>query len=111
MYGAEVPCSEDTRSVLSCRLEVKFVDDDSDLDKATEARYALVRELFSSVEGNNISQRERARLYREEQQYLTYGEIEYLSFVQVLQDGGAIDGSVFYDLGSGTGDHNPNPIS
>ena len=106
IYGAKVPTATedgDDRSILSCRLEVQKLLDHDGLSETAAKRAAFFQELFFSVDGANTSQRERARLYREEQQYLTYGEIEYLPFVQILKDGGAMDGTIFYDLGSGAG--------
>ena len=108
-----------------------MLDDDAILDSVTARRFAIVKNLYRSIDGFNISQKERSRLFNDDQS-LTYGEVDYLPFIQMLQgyilcsyytfyiskvlcflirthfisffiDSGARDGHIFYDLGSGTG--------
>ena len=60
-----------------------MLDDDAIVDAVVSRRYAVMKELYSSVDGFNISQKERSRIFNDDQ-YLTYGEIDYFSFVQML---------------------------
>lgn len=61
----------------------------------------LYRDIFSGVDGSNISQMNRSQLTGEEKQALTYGEIEFAECVKILQAAGAKDNHIFVDLVSG----------
>jgi hypothetical protein len=67
-----------------------------------KARHEVFQDAYRDVDGAGLSLRERARLALDEPSF-SYGEVEYVSFQQLLRDAGACDGQVFYDLGSGVG--------
>ena len=67
-----------------------------------KARQEIFQDAFRDVDGAGLSLRDRTRLALDEPSF-SYGEIEYVSFQQLLRDAGAGDGQVFYDLGSGVG--------
>jgi len=68
-------------------------------------RFNLFSEAFSNINGNLLSQKDResSKLMLENEYMYTYGEIEYTSFQDILQQAGAVDGQIFYDLGAGCG--------
>lgn len=68
--------------------------------------YALYQELFSECsleDAKHLSKTEREERELDEHKSLIYGEIEYHSFVRVLRKINPTPGTLFYDLGSGTG--------
>lgn len=58
--------------------------------------------VFADVDGGGISQKDRAAMPKKSSA-LTYGEVEFIPFLQVLGAAKPQEGDVFYDLGSGTG--------
>eukprot|EP00607_Mallomonas_marina_P005451 CAMPEP_0182426556 /NCGR_PEP_ID=MMETSP1167-20130531/13041_1 /TAXON_ID=2988 /ORGANISM="Mallomonas Sp, Strain CCMP3275" /LENGTH=817 /DNA_ID=CAMNT_0024608059 /DNA_START=38 /DNA_END=2488 /DNA_ORIENTATION=+ len=93
---------ERERDVLTCRVTVW---ESSTLDRLSSdirERYDIFQSVFRDIDGSNTSQKERSRVGREDQS-LTYGEVEYLSFIDILKRTGACHGDVFYDLGCGAG--------
>lgn len=57
-------------------------------------RFNLFSEAFSNINGNLLSQKDResSKLMLENEYLYTYGEIEYTSFQDILQQAGAVDG-------------------
>lgn len=87
---------------LNCRVTLW---ESSALDRLSsdmKDRYDIFQSVFRDIDGSNVSQRERSRVGREDQA-LTYGEVEFLSFIEILRVAGASHGDVFYDLGCGAG--------
>ena len=93
---------EDTGRRLPCELTIWLRREEDMLDDKMGRRYLAFQDIFNAIDGGNISQRERARLTHEDQS-LTYGEVEYVSFVQILVAAEAKEDQIFYDLGCGAG--------
>lgn len=57
-------------------------------------RFNIFSEAFSNINGNVLSQKDResSKLMLENDYMYTYGEIEYTSFQDILQQAGAVDG-------------------
>ena len=64
---------------------------------------AIQQKLYSDIPGYSLSSAGRARLQRESDPALTYGEVTPESVQAMLEAVGTRPGEVFYDLGSGTG--------
>ncbi|HSW70904.1 MAG TPA: hypothetical protein VLH77_02870, partial [Gammaproteobacteria bacterium] len=62
----------------------------------------LLNTLYKGSPSYKISRRERARLRYQEDAFI-YGEIDFLSFILLLEKVNPPAGTVFYDLGSGSG--------
>jgi len=73
------------------------------LDEATEEKYSLFRSLFENVEGSSVSQGERKRLGVTSKSEFTYGEVEFVHMIPVLELCEVQAGQVFWDLGCGAG--------
>eukprot|EP01038_Epipyxis_sp_PR26KG_P005834 gene5834-8049_t len=96
------------------------------LNPALQQKCDLFLELFQDIDGNLLSQKDRSKLLHSTNQksineskknfsstsdininlddfMLTYSEIEYISFIDILHEAKAVDGQIFYDLGSGCG--------
>jgi hypothetical protein len=92
-----------TRNVLHCRLTSWVATENEGISRQSDIdRIRFISDYFNDTDGQIISQRERSRLLLEDQHF-TYGEIDPNSFIQILRDGEAFDGQIFYDLGSGSG--------
>ena len=96
------PSSSSSSSSLSCQIMFGIHDESMSLSDNALARFHLYRDVYRDVDGTGLSLRERSRLSLDDNNF-SYGEIEYLSFQQLLVDAGAGDGQVLYDLGSGVG--------
>eukprot|EP00968_Pinguiococcus_pyrenoidosus_P027108 scaffold7352_cov254-Pinguiococcus_pyrenoidosus.AAC.34 len=71
----------------------------------TEA-HVLYTELFKNCtleDGKSLSKREREEGDLKEEKSLIYGEVDFFSFAAILRKINPEPGTVFYDLGSGTG--------
>jgi len=66
------------------------------------AIHSLLNTLYRNVPAQRTSSRERKRLGLNDDA-LTYGEIDFLSFLLILDRAQPQSGEIFYDLGSGTG--------
>lgn len=89
-------------SQITCRISVVERSDIEYLSAESSERYDIFQSVFRDIDGNIISQKERAQGGREDTA-LTYGEAEYISFVKILEDAGANHGDHFFDLGCGAG--------
>ena len=96
------PSSQSSSSSISCQMIFGVHDEGTGLTDNALARFHLYRDVYRDVDGTGLSLRERSRLSIDDTNF-SYGEIEYLSFQQLLVDAGAGDGQVLYDLGSGVG--------
>ncbi len=63
---------------------------------------ALLNTLYRGVHAKSLSQRERRRLGLQDDAFI-YGEVDFLSFILLLEKVKPQAGEVFYDLGSGSG--------
>jgi SAM-dependent methyltransferase len=75
-------------------------------DVITEETECLFSDLFSYLsleDAKTISKTEREEKNLSENKSLIYGEVDFNSFVKVLQKLGLPPGGLFYDLGSGSG--------
>eukprot|EP01041_Mallomonas_annulata_P010897 gene10897-22748_t len=89
-------------SYLNCRItiwEKSYLDE---ISAELREKYDIFSRIYRDIDGSNISQKERNRVGREDQA-LTYGEVEFLPFVNILRAAGANSGDAFYDLGCGAG--------
>jgi hypothetical protein len=108
IYGGSLPTDDlsamgMTRNVLHCRLTSWVATENEGISRQSDIdRIRFISDYFNDTDGQIISQRERSRLLLEDQHF-TYGEIDPNSFIQILRDGEAFDGQIFYDLGSGSG--------
>jgi len=66
-------------------------------------KYTLFNSLFENVEGGCVSQDERKRLGKLGKCEFTYGEVEFLHLMPVLELCQVQAGQVFWDLGCGAG--------
>lgn len=101
------------------------------LDGLQLSRYNMFRDIYSAIDGNILSHKDRsstnsalggsAALSRTssfkgsvasdrsfsnipvDDYSLTYQEIDYVPFTELLRESGAVDGQIFYDLGCGSG--------
>lgn len=102
------------------------------LDGLALARYNAFLEIYSAIDGNILSHKDRSTqigptnisggaLSRTssfkgsvasggsfstvpvDDYSLTYQEVEYVAFLELLREAGAVDGQIFYDLGCGSG--------
>ncbi|OGT53198.1 MAG: hypothetical protein A3E84_01030 [Gammaproteobacteria bacterium RIFCSPHIGHO2_12_FULL_42_13] len=62
----------------------------------------LLTTLYAGVKSESISRHERKRLNLEEDAFI-YGEVDFLSFITILDKAQPQSGDVFYDLGCGAG--------
>lgn len=62
----------------------------------------LLTTLYRGINADSLSKNERKRLGLKEDAYI-YGEIDFLSFILILDKIKPQPGEVFYDLGSGSG--------
>mmetsp|Transcript_33205 Transcript_33205/g.61905 ORF Transcript_33205/g.61905 Transcript_33205/m.61905 type:complete len:928 (-) Transcript_33205:600-3383(-) len=92
-----------TPSSIPCTISLESIVDSSDLSPLMQARYKLFSSIFESIDGSSISQKDRFASGEVDTPSLTYGEIEFPSFVRLLEDMGGREGQVFVDVGSGTG--------
>jgi SAM-dependent methyltransferase len=75
-------------------------------DVITEETECLFSDLFSYLtleDAKTISKTEREEKELSDDKSLIYGEVDFNSFVKVLQKLGLPPGGLFYDLGSGSG--------
>ncbi len=70
--------------------------------KDLEERVVLLRSLYQKTQGGVISQSDRAKLGFKEDAFV-YGEIDFLSFILILDKVKPRPNEIFYDLGSGVG--------
>ena len=94
--------SSSSSSSITCQMMFGIHDESTGLNDNALARFHLYRDVYRDVDGTGLSLRERSRLSIDDNNF-SYGEIEYLSFQQLLVETGAGDGQVLYDLGSGVG--------
>ena len=94
------------------------------LDGVQLSRYNLFRDIYAAIDGNILSHKDRStqtalsrtssfkgsvasdRSFSNipvDDYSLTYQEIDYVSFLELLKEAGAVDGQIFYDLGCGSG--------
>lgn len=66
-------------------------------------KITLFNEIFSKIDGFTASKTARTNLNLLSDSALTYGEVEFNSFQEIIQLANPKKGEVFYDLGSGTG--------
>ena len=88
---------------LACKLTTSVRDEAEGLETQVLYRYHAFNSIFSEIDGNQASQTDRSRNSLSDEQGLTYGEITYLGFLEMLKAAGAADGQIFYDLGCGSG--------
>jgi SAM-dependent methyltransferase len=100
--GLRVGSMSDGGTSYSCVQTVLIPDEIVGGNPALCFRYALLQQVFESVDGAGISQSDRSRLQLDDSA-LTYSEIEIASFGDLLSTADARDGQVFYDLGCGVG--------
>jgi hypothetical protein len=73
----------------------------NDLDNASKIK--LFNDLYEKIDGFSASKTARTNLNLLSDSALTYGEVEFNSFEEIIQLAKPKKGEVFYDLGSGTG--------
>lgn len=73
------------------------------LEPVAEEKYNLFNSLFENVEGGCVSQEERKRLGKLGKCEFTYGEVEFLHLMPVLELCQVQAGQVLWDLGCGSG--------
>lgn len=95
---------------ILAKFEAKEAGDSSFLEQIHELirdeAQLLYDDLFrdTSLEvGKTLSKEERDRKNLTQEKSLIYGEVEFNSFYRVLRKINAEPGTIFYDLGSGTG--------
>jgi len=88
---------------IAFALEVYVVAEDDLLAEELRPRYSSFKELFSGVEGGRISQNDRKNENLNHDKSFTYGEIQFVSFAELLKVCDVKPGEIFYDLGCGTG--------
>lgn len=89
-------------SQITCRISVVERSDIEYLSTETTGRYEVFQSVFRDIDGSTVSQKERSQVGRDDTA-LTYGEAEYISFVDILVAAGANHGDHFFDLGCGAG--------
>lgn len=70
--------------------------------RLSEIGFSVLEELYSNVDGMDISRKGRDVL-KNESSSLTYGELIFKEFASLLASTQPQPGEIFYDLGSGTG--------
>lgn len=82
-----------------------------------QQRFKIFDDLYRAIDGFRLSYRDRRELLAGtlecdlskdeiedlDDHTLTYGEAEFQGFMEFLKEAGAVDGQIFYDLGSGVG--------
>lgn len=66
-------------------------------------RLRFFQSVFVEVEGSTVSQQERDRLHVRDQSEFTYGEIEFIGLIALMELVAPRPNSVFWDLGCGVG--------
>lgn len=92
-----------TPTSIPCRISLEIVSEGSDLSSTLQSGYKTFTAIFEDVDGSFISHNDRMKSGQIDSPNLAFGEIEYPSFVRLLEDVGARDGQVFADLGCGCG--------
>mmetsp|Transcript_21682 Transcript_21682/g.53076 ORF Transcript_21682/g.53076 Transcript_21682/m.53076 type:complete len:507 (+) Transcript_21682:302-1822(+) len=85
------------------KMYVEVVDEEDLLPTDFKPSLRKWKSLFEKVDGGRTSQSERRRLAVDENKSFTYGEVEFVSFCEILRCAKPKPGEIFYDLGSGTG--------
>lgn len=65
--------------------------------------YRIFTKLYEDTSPVSLSMTERREKGLENDSSLTYGEVNFYSFVQILELAAPKEGEIFYDLGSGAG--------
>ena len=94
---------EKDMSDLEFSLNLKVVLEDDLIQDELRPNYESFKKLFKDVEGGRISQNDRKKQNVGSDKSFTYGEIKFISFVDILKKCDVQPGEVFYDLGCGTG--------
>lgn len=68
-----------------------------------KSRIKLFNEVYNEIDGFNISKETREKLNILSDPSLTYGEVEFISFKEIINLAKPRQYDIFYDLGSGTG--------
>ncbi len=68
-----------------------------------KSRIKLFNEIFNEIDGFNTSKDTREKLNILSDESLTYGEVEFMSFKEIIDLAKPRQNDIFYDLGSGTG--------
>lgn len=88
---------------ITCRIRRREVREEDLLPDEQQAKSRYFHSLFSEVDGSSVSQSERKRLQVLCQSEFTYGEVEFEHLIALLDLCQPTPGSVFWDLGSGSG--------
>lgn len=68
-----------------------------------KGRIKLFDEIYQSIDGFTTSKTTRENLKLASDESLTYGEVEFMSFKEIIELAKPRQNDVFFDLGSGTG--------
>lgn len=68
-----------------------------------KSRIKLFDEIYRSIDGFTTSKNTRENLKLASDESLTYGEVEFMSFKEIIELAKPRQNDVFFDLGSGTG--------
>ncbi|GAB5371398.1 hypothetical protein AAMO2058_001576500 [Amorphochlora amoebiformis] len=101
--GEIAPEAKSPKSGVIFRIFSEVVNEEDRLPPDFKPRLKRWRALYDTVDGGKVSQTERRRISAEKEKAFTYGEVEFVSFLEILRSAKPNPGETFYDLGSGTG--------
>jgi precorrin-6B methylase 2 len=68
-----------------------------------KSRIKLFNEIYHDIDGFSVSKETRENLNVHHDESLTYGEVEFMSFKEIIELANPRQNDIFYDLGAGTG--------
>lgn len=86
-----------------CTLVTELYNPEDDLNASTRSKLSILRHCYRDINGSLVSIQSLARMDGGGSRSLIYGEVDFLSLVEIVRLLGGLNGGVFYDLGCGTG--------